>query len=239
MEAIFSKRLVYFIISGLAIGILFYDSLVIGIIVVIFLLIYYKRQKKTGKLKDVREKELTIQWKDALQSISAYLEAGYSVENAWREAKKELLLLYPVNAEITKEFTIMECQLNNHIPMEKILQEFANRRKIESIKSFVTVFLTAKRSGGDMIKVTRTASEMIRIQLETAQEIETILSGKKYEAEFMKLVPSILILYFRICSPGYLDIFYHSLLGILCMTIVLGINLAAAVWARRIAAIEL
>ncbi len=239
MESIFSKKLIYFIISGLAIGVLFYDSLVIGIIIVLFLLIYYKRQKKAGKIKDVREKELILQWKDALQSISASLEAGYSVENAWREARKELLLLYPINAQIVEEFTVMECQLNNHIPMERVLQEFANRRKIESIKSFVTVFLTAKRSGGDMIKVTRTASEMIRIQLETAQEIETILSGKKYEAEFMKLVPSILILYFRLFSPGYLDIFYHSLLGILCMTMVLGINLAAATWARRIAAIKL
>lgn len=233
------KKLLSFLVSGFGIGILFYDSIAAGLVAVFLFLIWDKRQKKKGKIEDAKESEFKIQLKDAFQSISASLEAGYSVENAWREARKELLLLYPEEAEIVQEFTRMEHQLNNHISMEEILKEFAEKRRIEAVESFTAVFLTAKRTGGDIIKIVSMASETIRMQLETAQEIDTMLSGKKYEAKFMKIVPSVLILYFRFCSPGYLDIFYHSYLGVLCMTIVLIINFMAAAWAERIASIQL
>ena len=40
-----------------------------------------------------------------------------------------------------------------HIPVEQVLEEFAERVPSEDVKSFVTVFVTAKKSGGDMIGI--------------------------------------------------------------------------------------
>lgn len=41
-----------------------------------------------------RKEQLLMEFKDAMQSASAALLAGYSVENAWRETEKELLELH-------------------------------------------------------------------------------------------------------------------------------------------------
>ena len=43
--------------------------------------------------KEKRKEQLLMEFKDAMQSASAALLAGYSVENAWRETEKELLEL--------------------------------------------------------------------------------------------------------------------------------------------------
>ena len=44
--------------------------------------------------KEKRKEQLLMEFKDAMQSASAALLAGYSVENAWRETEKELLELH-------------------------------------------------------------------------------------------------------------------------------------------------
>ena len=44
--------------------------------------------------KEKRKEQLLMEFKDAMRSASAALLAGYSVENAWREAEKELVELY-------------------------------------------------------------------------------------------------------------------------------------------------
>lgn len=226
---------------ALSIGILFYNSLIAGgVFLLVCLCVDRKKQKhRTNGDFEEGQKEFRLQFKDALQSVSTSLEAGYSVENAWRQTQKELLLLYPPDADIVREFEIMLHQLNNNKTMEEILNEFAGRRKLEEVESFATVFTTAKRTGGDIIRITRMASETIQRRLEALQEIETLLAGKKYEAGFMKMVPSVILIYFRLFSPGYLDIFYGSVGGILFMTFLLAVNLAAALWASQIAAIEI
>lgn len=44
--------------------------------------------------KEKRKEQLLMEFKDAMQSASSALLAGYSIENAWRETEKELLELH-------------------------------------------------------------------------------------------------------------------------------------------------
>ena len=74
-----------------------------------------------------KDQEFLLQFKEAIQAMASALNTGYSVENALLEAQKELRLLYPEDARISREFLVMARQLRLHVPMEQILEEFAGR----------------------------------------------------------------------------------------------------------------
>ena len=48
-----------------------------------------------------RQNDLKIQFKDALLSAAGAMRAGYSIENAWREAKKDVIQQYGKFLRIT------------------------------------------------------------------------------------------------------------------------------------------
>ncbi len=51
-------------------------------------LLYWKKYKKEKILQ--RKERLLMEFRDGMQAVSAALLAGYSMENAWREAEKAL-----------------------------------------------------------------------------------------------------------------------------------------------------
>ena len=74
-----------------------------------------------------KESAFARQFKEAILTVSSALNTGYSVENAFRETKKELLLIYPEDARISKELQIVVRQLRLQVPVEQALEEFAGR----------------------------------------------------------------------------------------------------------------
>ena len=81
---------------------LFYKNVVIMLLATPVAFFLVRFQKKRWKEK--RYWELNLQFKEGIQSISAALNAGYSIENAIYEAVNDLALLYEEDAYIIKEF---------------------------------------------------------------------------------------------------------------------------------------
>lgn len=183
-----------------------------------------------GKRRQWREQEkwqLNLEFRDGLQAIAAALNAGYSVENALEESRKDVAVLYGEESVLCRELSLMTGQLQLNRPVEDVFEEFAGRCGIEDIRSFVEVFRTAKRSGGDLVDVTRNCANRIGERIEVSREIRTMIAGKELEGRVMNIVPLGIILYFWICSPGYLDCLYGSLRGHLVMTLFLAVYLVA------------
>ena len=93
-----------------------------------------------------KEQEFQKQFREMIQTLSSALNTGYSVENAFYETQKELKIQYPEEARISRELLLITRKLRMHIPVEQVLEEFAERVPSEDVKSFVTVFVTAKKS---------------------------------------------------------------------------------------------
>ncbi len=74
---------------------------------------------------------------------------------------------------------------------------------------------------------------------ELKKEIQTILTAKRMECRIMKLIPPGMILYFRLFSPGYLDILYGGMLGHLLMTALLAAYLFLVWLMGRITGLEI
>lgn len=191
-------------------------------------------EKRQGKVL-----EFQTQFKEAVQAISSALNIGYSVENAVCEAQKELLLIYPEQARISKELQLMVRQMRFQMPVEQVFTEFADRMEIEDVSNFVDVFISAKRSGGNMVSIIQNTVKQISDKIDVRREIETILAAKKYEFKIMAIIPYAIIGYMTFSFPEFMDNLYGNLLGIGVMTLCLISYLAAYYMGLKIITIDI
>jgi len=223
-------------IVAVVLGILFYRSF-LGII---FLspLVYLYRKRRMKSLKNERIWKLNLEFKDGIMALSAALEAGYSAENAFEEACKDLKQIYSEKSLIVGEFNYIVNQLRMNITIEKALNDLGERAGVEDILSFTEVFNTAKRTGGDLINVIKVTARIICDKIEVKRDTITIITAKRLEANIMKIIPLIILIYLSFSSPGFLDPLYHNVFGIFIMTIFLSSYLGAFLIIDRIVAIE-
>lgn len=215
---------------------LFFDSIFAMPIFVPVIVFLSKREAEIRKRQRIRK--LSSQFRDGILSVSSALGAGYSVENAFKEALKDLRFLYN-----SQEYIILELQyIVNGIAMnqsiETLLYEFARRSGLEDIEMFAEVFSVCKRTGGDMVTIIGECASRINEKIEVYREIDTFLSAKKLEQKIMNAMPMGILLYVRFSSPDFLEGLYKNLVGVIVMTLCLGVYAGAYMLAQKIMAIE-
>ena len=99
------------IVAGVAF--LCYDSF--WAMILIFPYIPYCLHNKAAELKERRKWQLNLQFRDAIRSLSAVLESGYSIENAVAEAYNDLKLSYEEDAMIMKELKLIMNMLRSNV----------------------------------------------------------------------------------------------------------------------------
>ncbi len=223
---------------GICAGInyLFYKSLWAFLVMVPVPFLFYK-WKKHNYIRE-QKKQLNYQFKDALYSLNAALQAGYSMETAVVCAIRDLEKLYPKNADIVREFLYMETQMHISVPLETLFLDLANRSRLEDIENFAAVFAAAKRSGGDLPGIVQKTARMLTDKIEVKKEIESTVAAKKMEQVIMSMMPFGIILYMQLTSPGFLQILYGNVFGVVTMSLCLGIYFLAYWMGCRIVDIE-
>lgn len=199
------------LMTGAVISYLFYHS-VCAMVLCIPLSLFLLRRKKKRLIRD-RKSRLNEQFKDGILAVAAALKAGYSIENAFIEALKDLQLTYQKESDIVKEFQRININVKNNVVLEKLLMDFADRSHIEDIRDFTGVFAIAKRKGGDLNKIIQNAADIIREKAEVRMEIEILLTAKQFEQRIMSVVPVFIIFYVSVTSPHFFDVLYHNPAG--------------------------
>lgn len=215
---------------------LFYESAMAFLALVPFGVWFFLRWEAECIKK--KQREFQKQFKEAIQSIASSLRVGYSVENAIKETKKDLSILYKEDAAIQREFTYMVRQIYLQVPMEQVMEEWAERVRLEDVRNFVNVFVMARRSGGNILEILRRSAEQIREKLEVQAEIETMLAARKYEFKVMSVIPFGMIAYMKVSFPEFMGILYGNLLGIGVMSVCLAVYFGAYILGERIVNIE-
>lgn len=212
---------------------LFYNSLLFSAILAIAGaagMIFYEKREQVRK----KQWELMTQFKDAMDSMISALVAGYSMENAVTEAYRDLSLMYGSGTVILKELWDMKQKVSMHEPLDRVLMDFAARSGVEDIHTFAQVYATARRSGGNLVKIMKRTADNIGEKMEIQREIETMIAGKKMESICMMVIPLLIIVYLRVFSPGFLDPVYQGAAGRLFMTGALAVYGVSVVWSRSI-----
>lgn len=214
----------------------FYDSLIPAPLLLPVWMIYMRDWHDDISRK--KEQELRQQFRDSIQVMASALKAGYSVENAIREAGKDISPVYSEETRIRKEFERMERQMDMNMSAEEVLKGFAERTGQEDIENFVNVFAAAKKSGGDSIAVIRDAVKIISGKIDTEKEIQTMIASKKMEFDIMCAVPFAIILYMKLTFGEFLNILYGNMAGAAIMSLCIFVYMGAYVYGRKIIRIE-
>ena len=215
---------------------LFYKSMWVLVFMVPVSGMYLKWKKK--QLIRERKRKLNYQFRDALNSMSVAVQAGYSVENAVSSCVRDLEQLYSKDEDIVAEFRSIETQQKVSVPVEELFLDLGQRCRVEDIENFASILYTAKRSGGDLGNVLQKVARMLGDKIDVKKEIEATLAAKKSEQMIMSLMPAGIILYLRLASPGFLDMLYGNPFGIAAMTVCLTVYGLAYWMGKRIVEIE-
>lgn len=177
------------------------------------------RFERTRRIKKQKQL-LLLQFKDLLASVSSSLSAGRSLENCFRVAEKDLLLLYPsVRFSIIRELKMIAFKLDNGETLENCLGSFALRANLQEISQFVEALQTCKRSGGDLLNVMRKTSQMLSDQIDVNNEISILIAQKKLEASIMMVAPFVFMQLMNVMAKDYMEKLYNGI-GYILITMV-------------------
>lgn len=217
---------------------LFYDSVLMFVLLIIpFLYLYLKRKRNELCIK--RKALLNRQFREVILAVSSHLQAGFSVENAFREAYQDICVLFGKKSLMAKELSWILRRVENNEALEQALMQLALRSGLEDIHEFAEVFAIAKRGGGEIRNIIARTADIIGDKMEIKREIQTIISEKQMEQKIMQCMPFGIIGYLSLTSPGYLDSMYHNALGMVIMTVCLFIYVLACFLAEKILDIDI
>lgn len=218
--------LVYLGVCGI-ITFFFYRSLYVFLALIPGIFLFFKYIKK--ELCERRKKKLKDEFSETLYSVSVNMRAGYSIENAFLEAYRDLMLFYGEKSLMAKEVMRIRKGLEINITLEELVEDLSERSGVEEIKMFGDVMKSAKRNGGNITEVLSSTADRIRESICVDAEIETILSEKKLELRIMEGMPFLILMYLEVTSVGYFDVLYVGIRGRLFMTMALLLYVAAII----------
>jgi len=222
--------------KGIVISYLFYDSFVGLLIIIPFCFMDYSNTKKEYILK--QKERITEQFRSMAQALVTSLNAGYSLERGFQDAKRDLILLYEKEEDIFAELNLIIDGVRLNRPVEGLIKDFGMRSGVQDIRDFANVIAAAKRSGGNMIHIIEKTVKSISEKNAVEEEIRTMIAEKRLEEKIMMIMPYGIIFYLRVTNGEFMKVLYHNVLGIILMTFFLLTLYLADCWARKVMDIQ-
>ena len=235
-----NEKILYTTIAAAVIavvGYIFYENIILTLLLMLFSLKF--PALRTKQIIDKRKKDLTLQFKDWLYSVSSSMSAGRSVESAFKESLNDLQIIYPdPQTYIIQEVSLMVRRLEMNETVEDVMYEFAQRTHIEDIMNFADVLKICKRAGGNLVEVVKSTSSVIGDKIETKNEIETTITAKKFESRIMSVMPIAMVALLSLTSYDFMQPVFTTLQGHAVMTIAIVMFAAAFLIGEKIMKIE-
>ena len=216
---------------------LYYDSFLA--IPFLIPLIWFWHKERENVRREKRQELFRKMFREWILLLASSLTAGYSMENALVQSYQELCLMFPKGGIMQEELKMMLAKAGNNQRPEILFDELAEKYPYEEVQSFAEVFKAARISGGSLQTVIRgTAAQMAEI-MDTRREIRTLLAARVYEQRIMSVMPAAVLLYIRLGSGEFLEGLYHNVIGVLVMSICLGIYGTAYWMGKRMVQFEI
>ena len=231
--------MVFFKSAGItaAIMVLFYRSFWAGILFPIIWMLVFRQTKRASQ--EAARIKLQEEFLHGIGVLNSSLQAGLSMENAWKEVEKETRLLYGTSSEFYLELKEMNQRVVHNMPIEKLFLEFAYRCRLEDIIQFAELLEFGKRSGSNWKRIIDVTVSQMTEQQEAKQQIEVMVAEKKMEQQVMNVMPLGLLAFLQFSAWDYMDVLYHNWFGVICMTIFLAGYVVALLLSQRILKVKL
>lgn len=249
----FSKPafLLYFLLffaAGGAVGLVFYMNLFMrngvatlathisnAVVFVVFGLLSVRlfMPMRRRSLFEKRSAKLNLQFRELLSSLSTSFSSGGNVYNSFCSASDEVAAQFGADSMIAQEAYVLVQGMDNGFTIVELLQDFAERSASDDIVSFVNVFETCYRTGGDMKAVIRNTYDMIGDKQTITEEIKTKLTSNKMQLNVMSVMPIVIVAFLRFSSSQFAETF-ASPQGVMLITAALALFAGAYLYGKKL-----
>ena len=186
---------------GFAAGYCYFDSKIVGLIVGLVAgykaIDIFRKKKQTERLRDLR-----LQFRDLLESLSNSYTVGMTANRAFLSAYDDMVTEHGKNSYIANEVRLINEMHNQGTEIRDMLNDFAVRSGIDDVRSFADVFHISSELGGDVAKVIRETRDMIGDKIEIELEIQTMVTGQRSELNILAIMPIVMSLMLRAFGDG-------------------------------------
>lgn len=225
-------NMVCFLLLDVAVSYLFYKSWIAFLCFLPCFKVFLRVMDKVKKEKEKRK--MLEEFREMIGFISGALNAGYSLENAFWVAKKEMGILYGAKSILVSYLERALRKLKMNTSLEQALLEFSEECQLEEAENFAQIVAIGKKSGGNLVRIIEKSVHSICLKIETEEEIETMIAAKKMETRIMILFPALIVLYLRLTNGEYISVLYGNVIGVVVMTLSLCVMFLAAFWSEKI-----
>jgi tight adherence protein B len=220
-----------------AVGYIFYQNVVWALAVSVIGLLYPKMKNET--IIHDRKVKLLLQFKEALYALSSSLSAGKSVPMAFKDCHSDLKLIFEDGKDnyILDELQYIIRKIDRNETIEDALEDFAERSGLDDVETFAYIFTTCTRTGGNLKEIIRNSSQIICDKIDIKQDIDVIISGKKFDQKVLSIMPIGLVAFLYMSAPDFMEPL-KSGQGRIVTTLSLILILIGNLWSKKIMRIE-
>ena len=206
-------------------------SIIIGAIIGFFGVPVYRNYLQTK-----RKKNILMQFRDVLDSLSNSFSSGKNTPDAFLDAYNDMKMSYGEKAPMTKELSIVLNGLHNNFVIEDLLRDMSTRCGIDDINSFAETFAVCNRLGGNLKKIVSESRDIISDKIEIEMEIQTTVASSKNEINIMCIMPFVIILMMGLLGED--SITANTPLNVIVKIIAIGMFVVAYILGRKITDIK-
>lgn len=189
--------------------------------------------------EEKKEKQLREEFLHGIGVLNGALQAGFSMENAWKEVEKETKCLYGERSQFYCEIKEMNQRTAHNMPIEKLFLSLAYRCRLEEMIQFAELLQFGKRSGSNWKQVIDITVHQMKERQETKEQIEVMVAEKKMEQQVMNVIPLGLLIFLQFSAWDYMSTLYHNWFGVIAMSLFLLGYVGAIILSKKILRVEL
>ena len=189
-----------------------------------------------------RQENIRQEFREILLSVASSIRTGYSVENAFCDAKDVLKNMYGDRSILYGDMVEMDRQIKMHIPVEKAFAGIVRKYPIDEmcalpildeIESFGEIFLHTKRLGGGYALYLKDTADRLEERINLKSELNAMIAQKKLELTIMSVMPVAILFYMRLTGGSFLEPLYHNVFGVTLMAVCLVIYAGSVMLGRH------
>ncbi len=183
-------------------------------------------------LRKRRLDKFNIQLEDALTSMSSSLKAGFSINQALEAIAAENV------RPISIEFKLLIQEIRLGVTIDDALRKMCDRLQSQDFELVTAAIITARQTGGALTETLERLARLIRERVRILLKLKAMTTQGKLQAIIIGLMPILLLYMMSVITPGIMDPFFDSILGILTLIFAAGLNITGFLIIRKITNIE-
>lgn len=182
--------------------------------------------------KKKRMKLFENQLSDALTVISNALRAGFSFQQALESVVSGMA------DPIAKEFGAVVREAKLGLPIEKALQNLADRLQQDDLSLLVSAVLIQKQVGGNLSEILDSIGGTIRERLKIRGQIKTLTAQGKISGIIIGLLPLAIMAMLMVLNPDYIKQFFTTQTGMAMIGLAVVMESVGFLLVRKVVSIK-